>query len=122
MSKDPSFGPLVMFGLGGIYVETLGDVTFRVPPLTDLDAAEMIREIRGYRLLEGVRGEPPVDFTGLAEVLARFSQLVGDFPSIAEIEVNPFLLFPDARQFRAVDARVRLEEEGRAAPPAAAGV
>lgn len=121
MSKDASFGPLVMFGLGGIYVETLGDVTFRVPPLTDLDAAEMIREIRGYRLLEGVRGEPPVDFQGLAEVLERFSQLVDDFPSLAEIEINPFLLFPDARDFRAVDARLRLEVEGRAHQPERGG-
>jgi len=69
MIQDPKFGPLVMFGLGGIYVETVKDVVFRVPPLTDLDAQEMLRQIRGYRLLEGVRGEPPVDFAGLAEIL-----------------------------------------------------
>jgi len=100
----------VMFGLGGIYVETLKDVVFRVPPLTDLDAEEMIRQIRGYRLLEGVRGEPPIDFKNLAELLQRFSQLVEDLPQVAEIEINPFLVFPDAKDFRAVDARVRLAE------------
>jgi acyl-CoA synthetase (NDP forming) len=101
---------LLMFGLGGIFVETLKDVTFRVPPLSDIDAEEMIRQIGGYALLAGVRGEAPIDFKALAEVLQRFSQLVEDFPEIAEIEVNPFLVFPDARQFRAVDARVRLRD------------
>jgi acetyl coenzyme A synthetase (ADP forming)-like protein len=110
MTQDANVGPLLMFGLGGIFVETLRDVTFRVPPLTDVDAEEMIRQIRGYALLEGVRGEAPVDFKALAEVLQRFSQLVEDLPQIAEIEINPFLVFPDARQFRAVDARVRLVE------------
>ena len=111
MTQDPSFGPLVMFGLGGVYVETLKDVTFRVPPLTDLDAEEMIRQIRGYPLLEGVRGEAPIDLKALAEVLQRFSQLVEDLPQVAEIEVNPFLVFPEAKDFRAVDARVRLTDE-----------
>jgi acetyl coenzyme A synthetase (ADP forming)-like protein len=110
MTQDVNFGPLLMFGLGGIYVETLKDVTFRVPPLADLDAEEMIRQIRGYALLEGVRGEAAVDLKALAETLERFSQLVEDLPQIAEIEVNPFLVFPDAKQFRAVDARVRLAE------------
>jgi acetyltransferase len=108
MIQDPKFGPLVMFGLGGIYVETVNDVVFRVPPLTDLDAQEMLRQIRGCRLLEGVRGEPPVDFQGLAEILERFSQMVADLPQIAEIEINPFMVFPQAKDFRAVDARVRL--------------
>jgi acetyl coenzyme A synthetase (ADP forming)-like protein len=112
MTQDPSFGPLVMFGLGGVYVETLKDVAFRVPPLTDLDAEEMIRQIRGYPLLEGVRGEAPIDLKALAEVLRRFSQLVEELPQVAEIEVNPFLVFPDAADFRAVDARVRLANEG----------
>jgi len=112
MTKVPNFGPFVMFGLGGVYVETLKDVIFRVPPLTDLDAEDMIRQIRGYRLLEGVRGEKPIDFGALAEMLQRFSQLIEDFPQIEEIEVNPFLVFPEGKDFRAVDARVRLGEEG----------
>ena len=108
MTHDPKFGPVVMFGLGGIYVETMKDVVFRVPPLTDLEAREMIQQIRGYSLLRGVRGEPPVDHDALAEILQRFSQLAEDFPEIAEIEVNPLLVFPQGSDFRAVDARVRL--------------
>jgi acetyltransferase len=108
MVQDPKFGPLVMFGLGGIYVETVRDVVFRVPPLSDLDAREMIRQIRGYQLLEGVRGEAKVDLEGLAEVLGRFSQMVEELPAVAEIEINPLMVFPEAKDFRAVDARVRL--------------
>ncbi len=110
MTRDPKFGPLLMFGLGGIYVETMKDVVFRIPPLTDLEAQEMIRQIRGCRLLEGVRGEPPVDFAGLAEILERFSQMVEDLPQLAEIEINPFIVFPEVKDFRAVDVRVRLAE------------
>ena len=110
MTQDPTYGPLVMFGLGGIYVETVKDVVFRVPPLTDLEAQEMIRQIRGYRLLEGVRGEAPVDFQALAGLLQRFSQLVEELPELAEIEINPLLVFPAAKDFRAVDARVRLSQ------------
>jgi len=100
-----------MFGLGGIYVETVKDVVFRVPPLTDLEAEEMIRQIRGFSLLRGVRGEAPIDFKALADILQRFSQLAEDLPEIAEIEINPLLVFPQAAEFRAVDARVRLDEE-----------
>jgi acetyltransferase len=111
MTHDPKFGPLVMFGLGGIYVETFKDVVFRVPPITDLEAQEMIRQIRGYRLLEGVRGEPAVDVAGLAEILERFSQLVEDLPQLAEMDINPLMVFPDAKDFRAVDIRVRLAEK-----------
>jgi len=111
MTHDPKFGPLVMFGLGGIYVETVKDVVFRVPPLTDLEAEEMIRQIRGFSLLRGVRGEAPIDFKALADILQRFSQLAEDLPEIAEIEINPLLVFPQAAEFRAVDARVRLDEE-----------
>jgi succinyl-CoA synthetase beta subunit len=110
MTHDPKFGPLVMFGLGGIYVETFSDVVFRVPPITDLEAQEMIRQLRGYRLLEGVRGEPAVDLPGLAEILERFSKLVDDLPQLAEVDVNPLMVFPEAKDFRAVDIRVRLAE------------
>jgi acetate---CoA ligase (ADP-forming) len=108
MTHDPKFGPLVMFGLGGIYVETLKDVVFRVPPITDIEAHEMIRQIRGYNLLRGVRGEASIDHDALAEILQRFSQLAEDQPEITEIEINPLLVFPQADEFRAVDARVRL--------------
>ena len=110
MTHDRNFGPLLMFGLGGIYVETVKDVVFRLPPLTDLEAREMIRQIRGFGLLRGVRGEAPVDLDALAEVLQRFSQLAEEMPEIAEIEINPLLVFPHAADFRAVDVRVRLTE------------
>jgi acetyltransferase len=108
MTHDRKYGPVVMFGLGGIYVETVTDVVFRLPPLTDLEAHEMIRQIRGYNLLRGVRGEPPVDLDALAEILQRFSQFADDLPEIAEIEINPLLVFPHRPDFCAVDARVRL--------------
>ena len=75
-----------------------------------VDAEEMIRQIRGYALLEGVRGEAPIDFQALADALQRFSRLVEDFPQIAEADINPFLVFPEAGRFRAVDARVRLSD------------
>jgi len=110
MVQDASFGPLIMFGLGGIYVETLHDVVFRTPPLTDLDAAEMIRQIRGYRLLEGVRGEASVDLEALAEVLQRFSRMTEELPQLAEVDINPFMVFPESSRFCAVDARVRLAD------------
>jgi acetyltransferase len=112
MTHDPNFGPLVMFGLGGIYAETFNDVVFRAPPITDLEAQEMVRQIRGYRLLEGVRGEPAVDVAGLAEILERFSQLVLDLPQLAEMDINPLMVFPQAKDFRAVDVRVRLAVTG----------
>jgi acyl-CoA synthetase (NDP forming) len=89
-------------------VETFNDVVFRVPPITDLEAQEMIRQIRGYRLLEGVRGEPAVDVRSLAQILERFSKLVEDLPQLAEMDINPLMVFPEAEEFRAVDVRVRL--------------
>jgi acetate---CoA ligase (ADP-forming) len=109
---DPAFGPLLMFGLGGIYVEALKDVAFRVHPVSDEDAHDMVRSIRGIRLLEGIRGEAPVDLAAVEEVIQRISQLVGDHPEIAELDINPWLAFPDGGV--AVDGRMAL------ATPAAA--
>ncbi len=111
MSTDPSFGPLLMFGLGGIYVETFKDVAFRVPPVTDQEAREMIRSIRSYPLLEGVRGEKPVHLDAVVESIQRLSQLVQTHPALAEIDVNPFLATPQGAW--ALDARIRLAEPGR---------
>jgi acetyl coenzyme A synthetase (ADP forming)-like protein len=111
MTTEPNFGPLIMFGLGGIFVEALGDVTFRLQPVRDVDAREMVRSIRGAPLLEGVRGEPGVDRERLAEVIQRISQLVGDHPRIAELDVNPFLAYPRADRCAAVDGRILLHEE-----------
>ena len=106
MSRDPAFGPLLMFGLGGIYVEALKDVVFRVAPIQALDAHDMVRSIRGVALLDGIRGAPPVAFGALTDVLLRVSQLVMDHPQIAELDLNPLLAFPDG--VLAVDARVVL--------------
>lgn len=102
-TRDPKIGPLLMFGLGGLFVEVLRDVVFRVHPVTDVDAREMVRGIRGVKLLEGVRGDTSVDFVGLEEAIQRISQLVGDFPQIVEMDVNPLTAFPDG--VVAVDAR-----------------
>lgn len=110
MSRDPSLGPMLMFGLGGTLVEVLRDVVFRLAPIHRLDAVEMVRGFRGFRLLTGVRGAPPADLGALEDVLLRVSRLAMDFPEIAELDLNPVLAFADGA--RAVDARVML------APPA----
>lgn len=93
VNTDAAFGPILMFGLGGIYVEVLSDVAFRLEPLSDLDARDMVRSIRGYRLLEGVRGEPAADIGAIIDVILRVSQLVGDHDTILELDINPFLVF-----------------------------
>jgi acyl-CoA synthetase (NDP forming) len=106
MTLDPAFGPVLMFGLGGIYVEALGDVVFRVQPVSDVDAHEMVGAIRGVKLLDGIRGEPPADRALLAEVIQRVSQLVGDHPDIVEMDINPFVAFEHGGI--ALDARIRV--------------
>ena len=105
-TTDPTFGPLLMFGLGGVYVEALRDVVFRVHPLTDLDAKQMVESIRGYRVLQGIRGEPASDQEAIAEVIQRVSQLMGENPSIEELDINPFLV--QERGGVALDARIRV--------------
>ncbi len=114
MSTDPRFGPVLMFGLGGIYVEALKDVAFRVQPITRTDAEEMIRSIRGFPLLEGVRGEAGADLEALAEVIQRVSQLVGDHDRIAELDLNPFMALESGGL--AVDARITLTTEESVSP------
>jgi acetyltransferase len=106
VSRDRLFGPLVMFGLGGIYVEALRDVVFRVAPIGQLDARDMIDGIRGSQILAGMRGQPGVDRDALCDVLRRISQLAADFPEIEELDINPLLAFE--HRVIAVDARVRL--------------
>ncbi len=108
MSYDRTFGPLLMVGLGGIYVETIKDVSFRIHPITNVDAMEMIQSLKAYPILLGVRGEPPVDIDYLAEILQRFSQLIGDFCCIKEIDINPFILTSDRKNSMAIDARIVL--------------
>jgi acyl-CoA synthetase (NDP forming) len=107
MSVDPAFGPLLMFGLGGIHAEVLKDVCFRIHLVSDVDAAEMLDSIRGAAILEGIRGEPPVDRALVEEVIQRVSQLVGDHPEITELVINPFIAYPDGGV--AVDARLAVE-------------
>jgi acyl-CoA synthetase (NDP forming) len=107
LTRIPKVGPLVMFGLGGVYVEVLRDVQFRLAPLFDVDARHMIREIRMYGLLEGVRGEQRRDLAALEEVLLRVSQLAVRHPRIAEMDINPLLSL--AQGAVAVDARFQVE-------------
>jgi acetyl coenzyme A synthetase (ADP forming)-like protein len=109
MHRDPHFGPLIMFGLGGIYVEALQDVAFRVAPFDRRQAREMIQEIQGVNLLRGVRGERPCDLEALAETLLRFSQLVNDFPEIVEFDVNPLTVFEAGRGVTGIDMRLILQ-------------
>jgi acetyl coenzyme A synthetase (ADP forming)-like protein len=108
MSRDPHFGPLIMFGLGGIYVEALRDVAFRLAPFGRRDAHEMIGEIRAYNLLRGVRAEPPSDLEALVEALLRLSQLVVDFPEIVEFDINPLTVFEESRGLVGIDMRLVL--------------
>ncbi len=107
MSKDAQFGPVLMFGLGGILVEILKDVSFRIVPLERRDAREMIREIKGYPLLEGYRGQEPVDVSYLEELILRVSSFVEQHPEVAELDLNPVFAYKDGAV--AVDARVILE-------------
>ncbi|PYR70857.1 MAG: GNAT family N-acetyltransferase [Acidobacteria bacterium] len=109
VTEDSSFGPLIAFGLGGIHVEVLADVCFRVTPLTDQDAEEMIRQIRGYRLLEGYRGHPPADIDAIKSVLLRVSRMVEDIPEIRELDLNPIFALPPGQGCFVVDARIRVE-------------
>ncbi len=109
VTHDPLFGPLIAFGLGGIHVEILGDVRFRITPLTDRDAAEMVREIKGYRLLQGYRGHPAADVNAIEDVLLRLSRLVEEIPEIKELDMNPIFALPPGQGCRIVDARIRVE-------------
>ncbi|MFC1957695.1 acetate--CoA ligase family protein [Chloroflexota bacterium] len=108
MSKDAQFGPVLMFGLGGVLVEILKDVAFRIVPLTQRDAGEMVREIRGYPLLEGYRGQEAVDVAKLEEMIIKVSNFVEQNPDVEELDLNPVFAYSDSAV--AVDARVILGE------------
>jgi acyl-CoA synthetase (NDP forming) len=107
MSKDPQFGPVLMFGLGGILVEVLKDVSFRIVPVTERDAREMIREIKGYPILGGYRGQKPASIPALEKLIVKVSQFVEENPQIKELDLNPIFAYPDKAV--AVDARIILE-------------
>jgi acetyltransferase len=103
-------GPLLMFGMGGIYVELLKDVSFRIAPLSRRDAEEMVREIRSYPLLASFRGGEPADEGAVVDALLRVSRLATDFPEIQELDVNPLLALPRGRGVRAIDCRMTVAE------------
>jgi acetate---CoA ligase (ADP-forming) len=109
ITYDPQFGHLLMFGLGGIYVEVLKDVAFRVLPVTPADVREMMEEIRAFALLRGVRGEPPADLGAVEDAMVRVCQLVTDFPEIMEMDVNPLMVYPSGQGAIALDSRLLLK-------------
>jgi acetyltransferase len=110
ITRDLQFGPMIMFGLGGIYVEVLKDIAFRIAPLSVEDADTMIREIQSFPLLRGVRGEAPADIEGIRDALLRLSQMAMDFPEIIEADINPLLVCPEGHGAVAVDARITIQE------------
>ncbi|MHA1682316.1 MAG: acetate--CoA ligase family protein [Promethearchaeota archaeon] len=106
MTTDPQFGPALMFGIGGILVELMKDVAFRIAPITDMDAEEMIHEIKGFPLLDGFRGRKKADLDAIKETLLKISQFVLDYPEISEIDLNPVFTYENG--ILAVDARIIL--------------
>ena len=108
VSRDPQFGPLIAFGLGGIYVEALGDVAFRLAPVSRQEAAEQVRSIRAFPILRGVRGEPPADIAAAEEIILRVAQLVTDFPEIVEMDINPLVVYNQGEGAIVLDARIIL--------------
>ncbi len=111
MNRDPQFGPLVMFGLGGIYVEALRDVSFRIAPFSRNEANEMIREIRSFNLLRGIRGEVRSDIDAVVGVLLKMSHFVTEFPEIVELDINPLMVFEEGRGAAAIDMRLVLASQ-----------
>jgi acetyltransferase len=108
MTRDPQFGPMLMFGLGGIFVEVMKDVTFHLAPITAEEAMQMLKGTRSYALLQGARGQAPVDLETLAGALQRISQLATDYPEIMELDINPFIVGPVGVQAYVADARMTL--------------
>ncbi len=108
IATDPQYGPMMMFGLGGVFIEVMKDVTFRIAPLTDIDAKEMIKSVKAYKLLEGARGTKPAQMEQIEETLLRLSQLVNDFKFIDELDINPLLISEKTGEGIAVDGRIKV--------------
>jgi len=108
MTEDPSFGPIVMFGMGGVQAELFRDVTFRIHPLTDVDAHEMVRSVKAYQLLTGWRGSKITDIKALETLLLRVSTMIEDLPQIAELDLNPVKVLEKDNGYSVVDARIML--------------
>lgn len=113
MTKDPTFGPAVMFGLGGVFVEVLRDVAFRIAPITEADAWEMVREIRAFEVLQGARGRAPSDVGALVDILLKVSRLVVEHGEIDQLDLNPIMVYAEGAVV--VDARILLTEGSEAA-------
>lgn len=111
ITQDSTFGPTVMFGLGGVWVEILEDISFRLAPVSKEDAEEMIQEIGGYPVLSGARGETRLDIDALVEIIVKTSQLPMEYDSISEIDLNPIFVMEEGKGAEAVDARIFLKEE-----------
>ena len=109
-TRDPKFGPIVMFGLGGMFVETLKDVTFRLAPMWEISAEIMIHSIKAYNVLKGVRGNPPSDIDAIKDCILRLSQLVSDHPEIEELDINPLLVYPEGEGCVVADSRIALSK------------
>ncbi|MBW2056461.1 MAG: acetate--CoA ligase family protein [Deltaproteobacteria bacterium] len=107
-TRDPRFGPICMFGLGGTFVEALQDVSFRLAPMWEVSAEIMIRSIRTYKVLKGIRGNPPADIDGIKDCILRLSQMVTDHPEIAELDMNPLIVYPEGEGCVVADSRILL--------------
>jgi acetyl coenzyme A synthetase (ADP forming)-like protein len=108
MKRDPNYGPMIMFGMGGIFIEAFHDVCFRMAPVSNQDALEMIKSIKGYSILRGTRGEAGVDLDVIVENIQRLSQLALNWPEIEEIDLNPFIVASNIKNCKIVDARIRI--------------
>ena len=108
IATDPQYGPMMMFGLGGVFIEVMKDVTFRIAPLTDMDAKDMIKSVKAYKLLQGARGTTPAQMEQIEETLLRLSQLVSDFKFIDELDINPLLISEKTGEGIAVDGRIKV--------------
>ena len=109
MKRDPTFGPLIMFGMGGVFVELFNDVAFRIAPLTITDVNEMIKSTKAYQLLIGWRGGETYDISAIENVINMINYLAVDYPQISEIEINPLRVFPQGKGVLALDCRMILE-------------
>jgi acyl-CoA synthetase (NDP forming) len=110
MTRDPQFGPMLMFGLGGIFVEVMKDVTFHIAPITEDEALQMLQSTKSFALLEGARGQARKDISAVAVALQRISQLATDFPEIMEMDINPFIVGNVGTESIAADARITLRK------------
>ena len=111
--RDPKFGPICMFGLGGVFVEALKDVTFRLAPMWETSAENMIRSIKAYTVLKGIRGNPPSDIKATELCILRLSQMVSNHPEISELDINPLIIYPEGKGCVVADSRILLSRPQR---------